>query len=259
MANTSNQTNGANNTLIVSSSLIPLSSASQLSSVNSSLASHSQPSLIAQNQLAQQQPMFQLYQEPFQFPQLYQQQQMFLPHGGLAAVQAQNHLQAAAAAQVAMANEQMAKKKANKQQKILSKSASVGQQMQKSSGLGLKSNNMLAGHQAQFATQNNQAVVISQLPNMMSNSQQQQQQAMANKKLMEAQKNKQIVSCIDLIRNENSNLLLFSRFFHPEISSFRTMRLHSNRWLIRNSNRNSKTIHRLNCSPNSRRSSIRPS
>lgn len=183
MANTSTQANGANNTLIVSSSLIPLSSPSQLSSVNSPLASHSQPSLLAQ------QPglAFQLYQEPqFQFSQLYgQQQQMFLPPG-LAAVQTQHNLQAAAqaAAQAAMANEQLAKKKANKQQKILSKSAgSAGnQQMQKSSGPTLKQSNMLAGHQPQFTAQNNQAVVIP-LPNMMSNSQ--QQQAIANKKLIQ--------------------------------------------------------------------------
>lgn len=186
MANTStqHQTNGANNTLtLVSSSLIPLSSAS---SVNSSLASHSQPSLLAaQNQLAQQQSLFHLYHDPFQFPQLYQQQphSLFLP-GSLAAMQAPNHLQTAA--QTAIANEQLAKKKVNKQLKILSKSAGSSgnqQQLQKASGLGLKSN-MLAGHQPQFATQNNQAVVIP-LPNMMSNSQQQQAAMAANKKLIQ--------------------------------------------------------------------------
>lgn len=173
MATTSTQqTNGAN-TLIVSSSLIPLSS----SSVNSPTLASSQPSLIAaQNQLAQQQPFLQVFpHDTFQLQQLYQQQMFLQPQASLT-LQQQNSIQ--------NANEQLvaAKKKANKQQKIVSKTSNQLQQPV------LKSN-LLTG-QPQFTHQNNQAVVISQLPNVLSNS----QQAIANKKLLDSQKNKQIVS-----------------------------------------------------------------
>ena len=191
MATTSStqQANAGNNTLIVSSSLIPFSSASQLSSVNSSLASAQQP-LITQNQLGQQQPFLQVFptQDAFQIPHLYHQQQMFLQPPSLTAVQ-QNSLQQALAAsqqQHQLQADQLAKKKLNKQQKIISKSSTNQLQKATTANLPVLKSNILTG-QPQFTTQNNQVVISHQLPNVISNS----QALAANKKLLDAQKSKQ--------------------------------------------------------------------
>lgn len=185
MATTSTQqTNGAN-TLIVSSSLplsIPLSSTSQLSSaVNTSALAGSQPSLITANHI--QSPFgIQLYPHDFQQQvQLYQQQQqqMFLQPQPAGLPLQQNLIQTASEQQL---NQALVKKKNNKQQKIVSKTTN---QLPKSSNnqqlsTVLKSS-MITG-QPQFTTQNNQAVIINQLPNV--------QQALANKKILEQHKNK---------------------------------------------------------------------
>lgn len=202
-ASTSNQqTNGAN-TLIVPSSLIPLSSASQLtSSVNSSTGLNtSQPSLIAtQNTLAhqqhfQQQPFLQVFpsQDPFHLQQIYQQQQQMFLSSNLTV---QNSIPTHTTPDLIS---QSQKKKINKQQKIISKSQN---QMitQKSNLANLSTAPMIKSvlpTTAQQFSQNNQTVVISQLPSLLPNS---QQNLEANKKLLDSQKNKHIVSfyCFNL-------------------------------------------------------------
>lgn len=187
MASSAQQTNGAN-TLIVSSSIIP----QQLSSVNSSAALvNSQPSLIAASN-----PFLHVlnpHDSTINFPHIYQPQMFLQPQAGLTLQQnsaIHNANELSQLTQMHQINQSLAKKKVNKPQKIMSKTSpqlvrSVNNQLNANQAVIKSGGNILSGQQ--FTTQNNQAVVFSQMSNMLNTQQ-------SNKKILDAQKNKQIVS-----------------------------------------------------------------